>query len=102
MEIPNAKRALFEFGVLQNMAANHLAARKFINIDFLKTQSIQWQNNEIPKKISDCLQNDPIHKNDWFKLIVDEIPLLDIRGKNGLKFRSGLMEFRYDLEMENT
>lgn len=100
VEVPNAKRVLFDLGVLQTMAANHMAAKSYINIDFQKVNSVSKREYSLSQELIDCFENDPIRKNGWFKLIVDELPLLDPRGKNGLKKRSGLMEFQYDVERE--
>lgn len=99
VELPNPKRTLFDLGTLQNMAANHMAAKKFINFNFQKSNAVIVKNYTISNEILNCIKNDPARKNSWFKLIVDELPLLNLRGKNGLKKRSGLMEFQYDPEV---
>jgi hypothetical protein len=100
VEVPNAKRALFDLGVLQVMAANHMAAKRYINIDFQMTNSVSRKEYSLSPELTRCIESDPIRKNTWFKMIVDELPLLDPRGKGGLKKRSGLMEFQYDVERE--
>ena len=69
-----------------------------INIELEKKNIIQRTNQQIPEKLSECIRTDEIRKQEWFKLIVDELPLLSLRGQNGLKKRSKLMEYKYDLE----
>ena len=96
VEIPSPQRALFDLGALQKMAANHMAAKKIINLE--KTNSIEPQAHELSQSLINCIKEDPIRQKPWFKVIVDELPLLDLRGKNGLKKRSGLMEYQYDIE----
>lgn len=98
VEITNPKRALFDLSVLQNMAANHMAAKNIVNLDFQSTNRLKSENYNLSSNLIESIKTDPIREKPWFKLIVDELPLLDLRGKNGLKKRSGLLEYQYDLE----
>lgn len=98
VEVANPKRTLFDLSGLQHMAANHLAAKNIINLDFQRTNNLTPKEYSLSEQLARSIETDPIRKKPWFKLIIDELPLLDLRGKNGLKKRSGLMEFQYDLE----
>ena len=80
------------------MAASHLAAKSIVNLDFHRLNIIRKEQYELSAKLQTCLQSDPIRERPWFKVITDELPLLDLRGKQGLKKRSGLMEYQYDVE----
>ena len=100
VEIPNAKRTLFDLNVLQNTAAMHMAAKNLIQLDFQTSNTVERTKVAVPGGILACIANDPIREKEWFKLVVDELPLLDLRGKSGLKKRSGLMEFQYDVVEE--
>ncbi|PKR53326.1 ABC-three component system middle component 5 [Thalassospira marina] len=97
-EIPNPKRTLFDLSALQNMAASHLAAKSIVNLDFHRLNIIRKEQYELSSKLQTCLHSDPVREQLWFKVITDELPLLDMRGKHGLKKRSGLMEYQYDVE----
>ncbi len=98
VEVANPKRTLFDLAGLQHMAANHLAAKSIINLDFQSTNKLKPEDYSLSRELNQSIESDPIRNEPWFKLIIDELPLLDLRGKNGLKKRSGLMEFQYDLE----
>ena len=96
VEIPNPKRTLFDLNSLQLMAANSLAAKGIVNIGFRKQNIIIKQKYDLGHRLTNEIRSDEIRNEEWFKVIVNEIPRLDVRGKNGLKKRSSLMEYRYD------
>lgn len=94
----NMKRVMFELESFQTTALQNLLAKGFIDIEAFKLRIIRRSKASLPPAIVTELTNNDIAKSEWFKMLVNEFPQVKVKGKNGLKSRSGLMEFRYDLE----
>ncbi len=96
----NTKRILYELESLQTVALHNLLAKQLIDIDSYKVKQLKRSIEPIPQDLSDVLHSSEVSQNEWFRMIVNELPLINFGGKNGLKKRTGLMEFRYDTELQ--
>lgn len=94
--VPNKKRALYEVGNLQNTAVHNLMAKELIDVASFQSFQVQRTQRALPVEIKKFIDADEVQKEDWFKIVVNELPNIAFQGKEGLKSRSGLMEYRYD------
>lgn len=94
----NTKRIMYELESLQTVALHNLLAKQLIDIDSFKSKQIRRTSEAIPPDLSAAIQSSEQAQNEWFRMVVNELPLINFGGKNGLKKRTGLMEFRYDTE----
>lgn len=94
--VPNKKRALYELGNIQNTAVHNLMAKELIDVENFQSMIIKRTKNDLPFGIQNFIDNDPLKEEEWFKIVANELPNIDFQGKDGLKYRSGLMEYRYD------
>ena len=53
-------------------------------------------DTKLPNLLVKTFEEDSFSKTDIFKLLVNELPKVQLSGDNGLKARSGLMEYKYD------
>jgi len=96
--LPNAKRVVFDLENMQNTAMMNLVAKEFIDNDLFHKKIIRRSKKGLPKKLMSSITENSVVSKEWFRLIANELPLVPFTGPNGLKKRSGLLEFRYDVE----
>lgn len=96
--LPNPKRVFFDLGILQNTAMMNLFAKEFVDVDLYHKRVIKRSSKELPAMLKASIKDNPFTSEEWFRFVVNELPLTTFGGKGGLKKRSGLMEFRYDVE----
>lgn len=96
--IANPRRVMFTLGSIQHTAIMNLIGKNLIDLDGFKKKVIVRSDADIPTKLQDALGADASVDEQWFRLIVNELPSVQFNGRMGLKGRSGLMEFRYDIE----
>lgn len=94
----NTTRVLYELESLQNVAIQNLLAKELIDYDKFILNKLTRTNNPLPEVLITAIESASQIKEDWFDLVVNELPQVDFNGKSGLKKRAGLMEFRYDVE----
>lgn len=94
----NTKRIIHELESLQTVALHNLLAKKLIDIDSFKAKKIKRTGEALPESISVAINQSKSTDEEWFRMVVNELPLVNFGGRKGLKMRAGLMEFRYDLE----
>lgn len=94
----NTKRILYELESLQTAAIHSLIAKQLVDIDSYKAKQIKRTSTSIPKELSAIIRSSEQAQNEWFRMVVNELPTINFGGKNGLKRRTGLMEFRYDMD----
>ncbi|WP_157807963.1 ABC-three component system middle component 5 [Marinomonas sp. ef1] len=96
--IGNIKRVMFELEGVQTTALQNLLAKGFIDLEAFKLKKIRRSKISLPSIISDEINRNDIATSEWFKMLVNSFYHIKVKGKAGLKSRTGLMEFRYDLE----
>lgn len=89
----NPKRIFFELKDVLDCAISFL----------IDKEVIEYQNNlmklnitKIPENIIDTLNSDDFRQNDLFRILTQEFIKQEIKGANGLKMKTGLMEYKYD------
>jgi hypothetical protein len=95
-EMLNPKRVFFQLNNIQSAAISHLEAKGIIQNDILNDSLVTLNVLSLPADLIEKLELDPIFSEEWFSLISHGLSRLPIAGKNGLKSKTGLMEFVYD------
>jgi hypothetical protein len=94
--IQNDKRIFFELEAIQNTSIQNLMAKDLVCPEKFKDRIVARSDRGIPDKIREVIKTDDMTSQEWFRFVVNELPLIDFDGKKGLKARSQLMEYRYD------
>ena len=96
--IGNIKRIMFELEAVQTTALQNLLAKGFIDLEAFKAKIIRRSETELPSVLAQEVNENDTAEAEWFRMLVNHLCDVEIKGKTGLKSRTGLMEFRYDLE----
>lgn len=91
--ILNPKKLFFSMKEIQYTAISNLISLEIIKNDM---EYIVLQKDFLPNSFIKLYDRDPYNHSSIYNLIINEASKLDISGKNGLKRKSGLMEFQYD------
>ncbi len=95
--IDNSKSLFFDARTIQVTVLNHLAAKNIILTEHYEKGLVMLNKIEFKSVISDILSNQNSITDSVVSLIVDELQYIHVLGHNGLKHRSNLMEYRYDV-----
>lgn len=71
-------------------------AKDLIDLNKFQEGIVTRSGTALPDELTVRLQADKTVHEEWFRFIVNELPVLEFNGKTGLKQRSGLMEYKYD------
>lgn len=90
---PNPKNLFFEVSTLQEDAINSLIQKGLITIEG-KLISLSIEN--VPSTLAQKFEDGVFNSSDVHKMLLKSLPKVTLKGLNGLKAKSGLMEYRYD------
>jgi len=90
---PSPSNLFFEMSSTQEAAILSLLQRSLINIE-RNIVSLEKQN--LPSELIQAFKIDELTETELFKILVECLPKVKLDGNNGLKARSGLMEYKYD------
>lgn len=96
----NTKRIMHELESLQTVAVHNLLAKQLIDIDSFRSKRLKRTSQPLPPGLASAINLSKLAKSEWFRMVINELPMLSFNGRSGLKKRTGLMEFRYDMESE--
>jgi len=96
--LKNTKRILYELEELQSTAIQSLLAKNLLDLDEFEKGWLKRTSFNIQPEIHNALNASDYANQGWFKALINEFPKAKFNGKAGLKSRTGLMEFRYDVE----
>lgn len=91
--IENPIRIFFELKDVLDCALSFLIDKEVI---IYENNFIELNLTNIPENIAITLDNDDYRKNDLFRILTKELIKQNIKGPNGLKMKTGLMEYKYD------
>ncbi len=94
--MPNEKRVFHELMPIQNTAIHNLVAKNLINAELFFNKTVSRTTEDLPSKLLEVISSDPITQEEWYQFLVNKLPITIFTGKKGLKYRSDLMEYRYD------
>ncbi|WP_438578500.1 ABC-three component system middle component 5 [Aeromonas sobria] len=96
--IRNSKRIFHDLENLQSTAVKNLLAKDFLDKEAFEHGVIKRSKKLLPEHFSEKIQSARLYKQEWFRVLINEFPNSKLIGSNGLKFRTGLIEYRYDME----
>lgn len=96
--LKNTKRILFELEALQSVCIQNLLAKNLLDKESYDSGFLKRSDVALPERLRSEMATSRLSNEEWFKVLVDELPKAVFKGKAGLKARTGLMEYRYDLE----
>ncbi|MGK0307261.1 MAG: hypothetical protein ACI8RP_000212 [Urechidicola sp.] len=79
-------------------ALRSLASYNIINQDYLDSNTIQIKDKEQSQKFVNEFGTVSIKQQNLIKLLTSHFLIMPLNGLNGIKKKSGLMEYRYDIE----
>lgn len=96
-DLTNPVRTFFELQPFQKTATLELIAKGVLSKSSFENDLMVLESNSLPPTYIDLLEIDDFLKSDTFKIITEGLPKAKFSGANGLKSRSGLMEYVYDI-----
>lgn len=94
--LPTSSRLMYELSSIQDQALKALMAKGLIEQSEMSSGYISIRKNMLPTEINDLIQQSTFRATEWYKALITVIPEMPLKGKGGLKDRSGLLEYRYD------
>ena len=92
----NEKRVFHEVMPIQNTAIHNLVAKNLIDAELFVKHVVSRTVESLPDRLLEVLSGDPITKEEWYQFLINQLPHTEFVGRKGLKYRSDLMEYRYD------
>ncbi len=80
----------------QQAALRYLCSYGILEIESLRNDSVLITDISIPSVLSIAIQTEQRNNNDVIKFVGSVLGSMELSGKNGLKARSNLAEYRYD------
>ncbi|MCP3848894.1 MAG: hypothetical protein GY694_01460 [Gammaproteobacteria bacterium] len=96
--LKNTKRILHELERLQSIAFQNLLAKDLIEREAFEKGFLKRTDKELPESFTKAVGESRLSKLGWFKVLTNQFPKAKFVGNSGLKARTGLMEYRYDME----
>lgn len=90
---PNPRSLFYELSRIQDSAMLALQQKSIIK---LTASTITLLPDTLPTDLIKTFNNDSFSKSELFKGLIFALPKVRLEGKTGFKFKSGLMEYRYD------
>lgn len=97
-DINNPARVLYDLQVFQKTAALELIAKGIISKSDFEGGLLKLNIDPLPSNFAELIENDCFLKSDAFEVITKALPKIEFNGDSGLKKRSGLMEYIYDVK----
>jgi hypothetical protein len=94
--LPNPRRLMFELKALHQEAARALVAKGILDKDLFLKNIVRIYTDKVPEALFVQINKNDKRNTTWYKLIVKHLATYPTNGKNGLKDRTQLMEYRYD------
>lgn len=97
-DINNPARVLYDLQAFQKTAALELIAKGIISKAEFENGVLKINGELLPENYIKLIESDDFLKSDAFKVITKALPKVEFNGDSGLKKRSGLMEYIYDIK----
>ncbi|HGK9031591.1 ABC-three component system middle component 5 [Pseudomonas aeruginosa] len=97
-DISSPSRILFDLLEFQRAAMVELVAKGIVSRESFEEGEIVADVSAIPHGFLEVLSEDDFLHSEAFSVIVDALPNIEFNGFNGLKRRSGLLEYVYDVK----
>jgi len=90
-------RTFREMEPVQIASARLLAASRFLDADMLKSGIVKRMDSVVPPALQEMVDRQRETANVVTEYILTKMSAIPLTGVNGLKQRTGLMEYRYDV-----
>lgn len=94
--LPNSKRVLYDLECIQDVAIHNLLAKDLVDMESFQNKCVARTSRKIPATLLRSIKESEYLQKGWFEVVVNELPLVEFYGPQGIKARSGLMEYKYD------
>ena len=94
--LPNPRKLMFDLKALHNPAARALVSKGLIDKESYLRNIIRLYAERVPEALNTQIVNNEKRKTHWYQFLVKVLATWPINGKDGLKDRTQLLEFRYD------
>lgn len=95
-KISNKKRLFFEMIQVQKTSLAILHAKGIIKNDEYRAGQIVLDRESVPQQLINKIEKDKFMDSEVFKTLTIGLMSTVWEGKKGLKFRTGLLEYKYD------
>lgn len=95
-EIIDPRRIFEKMKSYQETSLSYLASYDFIDTELFKENKISSLKKAIPESLKIKIENPPDRVGNIIKLLTGPFNDISLLGENGLKYRTGLIDFKYD------
>jgi len=95
--LTSPSRLMFELNVIQEQSVKAMIAKGLIENDTFASGKIRLRKELVPTGIKNSIQKASFRNENWYEFLTRFLTTLQVKGKNGLKDRTGLMEYKYDV-----
>ncbi|MBE0471883.1 MAG: hypothetical protein IBX55_20530 [Methyloprofundus sp.] len=96
--LKNTKRILYELESLQSIAIQNLLAKSLLDKSAFEIGKLKRTDKSLPDVLTEEMKSSRLAVQEWFNVLINGFPNAAFLGNSGLKARTGMMEYRYDLE----
>ncbi len=93
--IDNPRKIFFELKTIRTNVLINLLSKNLI--EYTNDNLIKIKHHKLPDSLVEQIKSDEFRKSIEFQIITTKMKDLKLHGESGLKSKSGLMEYRYDL-----
>jgi len=95
-KLEDPHRILHRLTPYQLTALNCLASYNLIDSELLSKGQVKRTNQKIPRELTIALEKAKQRDYGILSILIGPFALIDLYGPNGLKARTGLLEYKYD------
>lgn len=94
--LPSRTRLFFQLNEIQVAAARLLVGGGMFDRECFQHGEVRLSAGEKARGLRDAMQRAEFRAASWYEVLTKQLCTIPLNGRNGLKERSGLMEFRHD------
>lgn len=94
--LDNSRITFFEIKEIRNQAIINLITKGIVSLSENNNDILTLNINLLQNELIKTLEEDKFRKTDIYKIIVNKLIKVPLYGENGLKSKSGLLEYRYE------
>ncbi len=96
--LSNSKRVFFDLQNIQTATVFNLIAKGLLDAEsFEHKRELKRTNVKLPQKLQEKIEDSYLQRRPWFDFVANGLAEIELLGNTGIKSRSGLMEFKYDI-----
>lgn len=95
--LPSASRLLFELSEIQEQTIKSLIAKGLVEKEPFLDGRIKIRFQILPREVKQLIEDTKFRAEEWYEFLTNVLVNIPTKGTHGLKARTGLMEYRYDV-----